>query len=90
MCGSGTFLIEAAMHAFNIPPRILRESYSFKNWNDFDEPLWTRINKEEKNSIEVNLEELRRKVEILNPAVIDNVQTLNDKKQMGNPIKKST
>ena len=24
MCGSGTFLIEAAMHAFNIPPRILR------------------------------------------------------------------
>ena len=52
MCGSGTFLIEAAMHAFNIPPRILRESYSFKNWNDFDEPLWTRINKEEKNKIE--------------------------------------
>ena len=34
------------------------------------------------NSIEVNLEELRRKVEILNPAVIDNVQTLNDKKNL--------
>ena len=34
------------------------------------------------NSIEVNLDELRRKVEILNPAVIDNVQTLNDKKNL--------
>ena len=34
------------------------------------------------NSIEINLEELRRKVEILNPASIDNMQTLNDKKNL--------
>jgi ATP-dependent Clp protease ATP-binding subunit ClpC len=34
------------------------------------------------NAIEVNLEELRRKVEILNPATIDGDQTLNDKKNL--------
>ena len=32
MCGSGTFLIEGAMLAFNIPPRILREYYAFKKF----------------------------------------------------------
>tara|TARA_A100001011_G_C14322375_1_gene851491 strand:- start:11705 stop:14245 length:2541 start_codon:yes stop_codon:yes gene_type:complete len=34
------------------------------------------------NSIEINLDELRRKVEILNPAAIDDMQTLNDKKNL--------
>ena len=34
------------------------------------------------NTIEVNLEELRRKVEILNPATLENSQTLNDKKNL--------
>ena len=34
------------------------------------------------NAIEINLEELRRKVEILNPASIDGDQRLNDKKNL--------
>ena len=34
------------------------------------------------NAIEVNLEELRRKVEILNPAAMDDNQLLNDKKNL--------
>jgi ATP-dependent Clp protease ATP-binding subunit ClpC len=34
------------------------------------------------NAIEVNLEELRRKVEILNPATLENTQTLNEKKNL--------
>jgi ATP-dependent Clp protease ATP-binding subunit ClpC len=34
------------------------------------------------NAVEVNLEELRRKVEILNPATLENSQTLNDKKNL--------
>ena len=34
------------------------------------------------NAIEVNLEELRRKVEILNPAALNNTQLLNDKKNL--------
>ncbi len=34
------------------------------------------------NSIEVNLEQLRRKVEILSPAALDNSQLMNDKKNL--------
>ena len=34
------------------------------------------------NAIEINLEELRRKVEILNPATIDDVHSLNNKKNL--------
>mgnify|MGYP006138655153 FL=1 len=34
------------------------------------------------NAIEVNLEELRRKVEILNPAALNDTQLLNDKKNL--------
>ena len=47
MCGSGTFLIEAALKAFNIPPRILRLTYAFKNWKNFDNKLWDKVTKEE-------------------------------------------
>ena len=34
------------------------------------------------NAVEVNLEELRRKVEILNPAALNDTQLLNDKKNL--------
>ena len=34
------------------------------------------------NAIEINLEELRRKVEILNPATIDDINSLNNKKNL--------
>jgi len=57
-CGSGTFLIEAAMDAFKIPPRILRTFYAFQNWKDFDKKLLEKIIKEEQNEIkykEINL-----------------------------------
>ena len=50
-CGSGTFLIEAAMDAFKIPPRILRTFYAFQNWKDFDKKLLEKILKEEQNKI---------------------------------------
>jgi len=45
MCGSGTFLIEAAMLATNYPPNIKRSNFSFKNWNDFDLDLFVTITK---------------------------------------------
>ena len=51
MCGSGTFLIEAALSAFNIPPRILRTTYAFKNWKDFNQNLWDKIIEEENTKI---------------------------------------
>ena len=34
------------------------------------------------NAIEINLEELRRKVEVLNPATIDDIHSLNNKKNL--------
>ncbi len=43
MCGSGTLPIEAAMIAMNVPPGILRKSFSFMNWRNYDEDLYTRI-----------------------------------------------
>lgn len=43
MCGSGTFLIEAAMIACNIPANINREAYAFMNWNDYDQELFQKI-----------------------------------------------
>ena len=45
LCGSGTFLIEAAMLATNYPPNIKRSNFSFKNWNDFDLDLFVTITK---------------------------------------------
>ncbi|WP_127020028.1 THUMP domain-containing class I SAM-dependent RNA methyltransferase [Flagellimonas beolgyonensis] len=43
MCGSGTFLVEAAMIACNIPPNINRESYAFMHWKDYDAELHKKI-----------------------------------------------
>ncbi|MDC6351779.1 THUMP domain-containing protein [Zeaxanthinibacter sp. PT1] len=43
MCGSGTFLVEAAMIACNIPPNINRKEFCFKNWKDFDPELYNKI-----------------------------------------------
>lgn len=43
MCGSGTFLTEAAMIACNIPPNINREEFGFETWPDFDEDLFKTI-----------------------------------------------
>ena len=42
MCGSGTFLIEAAMMAINQPPGMKR-SFGFQKLNSFDETLWKKI-----------------------------------------------
>lgn len=39
MCGSGTFLIEAALIALHIPPGIFRDQYAFERWSDFDSDL---------------------------------------------------
>ncbi len=43
MCGSGTFLIEAAMIACNIPANINRENFAFTNWKDYDTDLHEKI-----------------------------------------------
>jgi len=43
MCGSGTFLIEAALIAANIPPGIFRKGFAFERWADFDAELFDRL-----------------------------------------------
>ncbi len=40
MCGSGTFLIEAALIARNIAPGIYRQRFAFQAWQDYDEELF--------------------------------------------------
>lgn len=43
MCGSGTFLIEAALIARNIAPGIYRQSFAFERWLDYDQALFEEI-----------------------------------------------
>ena len=45
MCGSGTFLIEAAMMAVNQPPG-LKRTFGFQQLKSFDEALWKKIETE--------------------------------------------
>ena len=45
MCGSGTFLIEAAMMAVNQPPG-LKRGFGFQQLKSFDEMLWKKIETE--------------------------------------------
>ena len=42
-CGSGTFLIEAALMARNIYPGVFRKSFGFEKWKDFDAELLQEI-----------------------------------------------
>lgn len=42
-CGSGTFLIEAALIARNIFPGIFRKEFGFEKWKDFDRDLLDEI-----------------------------------------------
>ena len=43
MCGSGTFLIEAALIAANIAPGVYRDHYAFQQWPDYDADLFDKI-----------------------------------------------
>lgn len=52
MCGSGTFLIEAAMIAMNIPAQLHRKKFSFEFWKDFDENLFEKIKQTRLNRIQ--------------------------------------
>ena len=43
MCGSGTFLVEAALIAANINPGVYRKHFAFENWKDFNQALFDRL-----------------------------------------------
>ena len=52
MCGSGTFLIEAALIAANIAPGVYRDNYAFQQWPDYDEELFNSIYNDDSNERE--------------------------------------
>lgn len=43
MCGSGTFLVEAALIGANIMPGVYRRHFAFEAWPDFDRELFDSI-----------------------------------------------
>lgn len=43
MCGSGTFLIEAALVSFDIAPGLYRDYWGFKGWHGFDSSKWNQL-----------------------------------------------
>ena len=49
MCGTGTFLIEAAMIAKNIAPNLNRLAFAFEKWKDWDNELFEKIEESVKN-----------------------------------------
>ena len=53
MCGSGTILVEAAMMAQNIAPRLFSSKrFALEKWDNFDLQLWKQVKKELKQEIE--------------------------------------
>jgi 23S rRNA (guanine2445-N2)-methyltransferase / 23S rRNA (guanine2069-N7)-methyltransferase len=58
MCGSGTFLIEAAMIAADIAPGINRDYFGFSYWKQHDKELWKRLKAEAERRREVGMAKL--------------------------------
>ena len=54
MCGSGTFLVEAALIAANINPGIYRKNFAFEQWPDFDEELFDSLYNDESEERDFN------------------------------------
>lgn len=56
MCGSGTFLVEAALIAANINPGVFRRTYAFQNWPDYNEELFESLwNNDEAERVPQNI-----------------------------------
>lgn len=55
MCGSGTFLIEAAMIAANIYPGIFRSHYAFEKWKDFDSEIFEKVFNDDSREKEITV-----------------------------------
>ncbi|MBL7004436.1 MAG: methyltransferase, partial [Gammaproteobacteria bacterium] len=55
MCGSGTFVIEAALMKANIPPALTREYFGFNNWLQHEESVWQAVKEAAEEHIDVSL-----------------------------------
>lgn len=54
MCGSGTFLVEAALIAANINPGVYRNDFAFQRWSDYDPELYSKIYNDDSGEREFN------------------------------------
>ena len=72
MCGSGTFLIEAAMMALNIAPGLHREYLGLYGWNQFNANLWEQtLNAAKEKSEQLdNVERLKIIGSDINPKAV--------------------
>ena len=43
MCGSGTFLVEAALMSLDIAPGLRRQYWGFKGWKQHDHRMWQQL-----------------------------------------------
>ena len=55
MCGSGTFLVEAALIAANINPGVYRKSFAFQQWPDYDAELFEKIYNDDSGEREITV-----------------------------------
>jgi 23S rRNA (guanine2445-N2)-methyltransferase / 23S rRNA (guanine2069-N7)-methyltransferase len=55
MCGSGTFVIEAAWMATNTAPGLLREFWGFQGWRGHDAGLWKEVQDAAKSRMQEQL-----------------------------------
>ena len=76
MCGSGTFLIEAALMALDIAPGLFRDYLGLFGWNQFDKNLWSNVVEAAENRREEGLKNshLNIKGSDKNPRAIRNAQ----------------
>lgn len=51
MCGTGTFLIEAALMAKNKAPGLLHDNFGIKRWPNFRQTLWKGLQQEARDMV---------------------------------------
>ena len=62
MCGSGTFLIEAAMIAYDKAPGLNREAWGFDYWKLHDDKMWKAVHAFAKDRFEAGLSKNKRHI----------------------------
>jgi putative N6-adenine-specific DNA methylase len=87
MCGSGTFAIEAALWANNIPAGYYRNDFNFMRWRNYDEALYNTIfessverikeDKVEIQAYDIDADMVRKAKSNARNAKVDDVVTCN-------------
>ncbi|MCP4297594.1 MAG: bifunctional 23S rRNA (guanine(2069)-N(7))-methyltransferase RlmK/23S rRNA (guanine(2445)-N(2))-methyltransferase RlmL [Proteobacteria bacterium] len=58
MCGSGTFIIEAAMIAGDLAPGMLRKHFGFLKWKQYQPEIWENLLEDAEKREQVGLENI--------------------------------